>query len=110
MMTDSVAENRRRWVKALRSGEYRQAQNQLRRDNRYSCLGVACDILGSGDWIPAGIVQPRNWMYDHELYTPSARIRNKLGLTDLQVQWLVIMNDYHRSSFDEIADWIEALP
>ncbi len=104
-----VAENRRRWVEALRSGEYRQAQNQLRRGNRYSCLGVACDILGSEDWIPGEIwAKPRNWMYDHELYTLSDRMRAKLGLTDLQVQWVVIMNDYHNSSFEEIADWIEA--
>lgn len=35
------------WVKALRSGKYKQGIGQLRRDNgepKFCCLGVLCDI------------------------------------------------------------------
>lgn len=43
-----------RWVAALRSGEYQQGRNFLRRDNdTYCCLGVLCDLLKADlkiDW------------------------------------------------------------
>jgi len=42
------------WLKALRSGEFRQAQNQLRDDRKFCCLGVACEVFrrttGLGRW------------------------------------------------------------
>lgn len=42
---------KRKWVKALRSGLYKQGSGKLRSerdegDVRYCCLGVLCDILG----------------------------------------------------------------
>ncbi len=33
-------------VAALRSGRYKQGKNQLRRGDRFCCLGVACDLYG----------------------------------------------------------------
>jgi hypothetical protein len=38
------------WVEALRSGKYIQGQTALRRDDKFCCLGVLCDITKSGDW------------------------------------------------------------
>lgn len=36
-----------KWVKALRSGKYKQGKHQLRdSDNNYCCLGVLCEISG----------------------------------------------------------------
>lgn len=32
------------WVEALESGEYTQATEQLRVDDNFCCLGVACDL------------------------------------------------------------------
>lgn len=32
------------WLKALRSGEYKQGKLALRIKNKYCCLGVLCDI------------------------------------------------------------------
>jgi hypothetical protein len=34
------------WIKALESGEYKQAKGVLRNENRdrFCCLGVACDV------------------------------------------------------------------
>ncbi len=32
------------WLAALRSGDYKQGSHQLVRNDRYCCLGVACDL------------------------------------------------------------------
>ena len=37
-------ENAKRWVEALRSGEYDQANGALRNGDGFCCLGVACDL------------------------------------------------------------------
>lgn len=46
--------HRAKWVKALRSGDYKQARGQLKKvdGNRVGmcCLGVACDLSGLGKW------------------------------------------------------------
>lgn len=34
-----------KWIKALRSGDYKQGKNTLQDHNGYCCLGVACDIF-----------------------------------------------------------------
>ena len=59
--SEEVAERRKKWVEALRSGDYEQAISRLRlaadysdrvRD-RFCCLGVACDLAaqdGVGEW------------------------------------------------------------
>lgn len=53
-LTDLQRERIRKLVEALRSGEYEQAHDRLRRDDRFCCLGVACDIYrketGNGYW------------------------------------------------------------
>lgn len=47
---EQQAEHRRAWVKALRSGKYKQAVGSLQNDEGFCCLGVACDVyLKSGD-------------------------------------------------------------
>jgi len=33
-----------RWVKALRSGKYKQGIGYLNKDNKFCCLGVLCDL------------------------------------------------------------------
>jgi hypothetical protein len=42
------------WVKALRSGDYKQGRSQLFikdwMDDSYCCLGVLCDITAVGEW------------------------------------------------------------
>lgn len=43
----------KRWVAALRSGEYRQGDGLLRRDNKFCCLGVLCDLYDKEHFTPA---------------------------------------------------------
>ncbi len=38
------------WLKALRSGEYRQGEFRLRDGGQYCCLGVLCDIIDPDGW------------------------------------------------------------
>ena len=35
---------KKKWLKALRSGEYKQGNSYLRIDDTFCCLGVLCDI------------------------------------------------------------------
>lgn len=45
-----------KWVKALRSGKYKQGEGALKRTSRldgndmHCCLGVLCDISKQGEW------------------------------------------------------------
>lgn len=34
----------KRWIKALRSGKYKQDTGQLRNGDKFCCLGVLCDL------------------------------------------------------------------
>ncbi len=44
-------ELKKRWVEALRSGQYKQGQKQLRPDaDTFCCLGVLCDLLDANGW------------------------------------------------------------
>lgn len=47
-------DNARKWVKALRSGEFKQGKRRLRDGDAFCCLGVACDLFhrdtGLGAW------------------------------------------------------------
>jgi hypothetical protein len=37
-------EVKKKWLKALRSGKYEQAQGRLHEDSKFCCLGVLCDL------------------------------------------------------------------
>jgi hypothetical protein len=38
-------EIKKRWVDALRSGEYKQGRSYLGMNNQFCCLGVLCEII-----------------------------------------------------------------
>lgn len=43
----------KKWVAALRSGDYRQTEGWLHDENGYCCLGVLCDIAVKDGVIPS---------------------------------------------------------
>ena len=43
-------QNRQTLIKTLRSGNYKQIKDSLRREDCFCCLGVACDLSGLGEW------------------------------------------------------------
>jgi hypothetical protein len=47
---------KQKWVSALRSGEYQQTKGRLRKEDKFCCLGVLCDLYGKEnnvEWEPS---------------------------------------------------------
>lgn len=119
-------EARALWVKALRSGKYKQGQTRLRVkkgiNDYYCCLGVACDLymkhVSHRDmWVfPQGFDNTEISVARAfgEGATLPGRVKDWLGIqfedADTKIkagQNLVWYNDAKHASFDEIADIIE---
>lgn len=67
----------RKWIEALRSGEYKQGRNQLRTGDSFCCLGVACDISQIGTWGWQGHYRAPDGSYS-KLAIPTG-VRDSLG-------------------------------
>lgn len=104
----------RKWVEALRSGEYGQTKDVLANGaNGFCCLGVACAVaLGTKD---VNII--KKYAASSCMIYP-ATVRNALGLNkDVKFRGttqkldtaLMTMNDCASRSFDAIADYIEGV-
>lgn len=97
------------WIKALRSGKYKQGTGKLCLLGRYCCLGVLAKIKGMLDHNDMFMRNPNSLTDVSEEgcivhhYLPMGE-PNGIGLTQ---NTLMEMND-HGKSFDEIADFIEA--
>ena len=61
--------NAKKWVKALRSGKYKQGIGQLRSGEKFCCLGVACDLA-----VKAGVIK--------------SFVGSRAGLTKTVRKWL----------------------
>ncbi len=86
---------KKKWVKALRSGDYDQGKHFLRHGGRYCCLGVLCDVQSKKAL--SGL---------KSLGTSQLPPRWAAGLTKEQMSELAKLNDTGKS-FDKIADHIE---
>jgi hypothetical protein len=64
----------KKWVAALRSGEYKQGQGNLRNsDNTFCCLGVLCDLAQKEGILPEPEIREYAEYYKYEgaaYYTP----------------------------------------
>ena len=103
--------NMKTWVKALRSGKYKQTTSVLHDEEGFCCLGVACDISGLGKW-KSGLYEKR-YAIDGGAGSVSVLpipVRDWLGLKSTNPtvgqKQLSIYNDAGKS-FEEIADIIE---
>lgn len=124
------AELKAKWIAALRSGEFKQAQSELHNaeSDSYCCLGVLCKVAGA-EWtsfekekeadegtylVTLDHVPVKDGQLlgdtDNEELEPAAC--EKFGIPDQSI--LIGMNDGNEilgikpHSFAEIADWIEA--
>lgn len=105
-------------VDALRSGEYTQVRNVLKKDGSYCCLGVACEISGVGKWkeatefnsaaytvgessnsatLPYAVADWFGWRLDN----PFVKYGTSITTT------LAELNDVKGLSFEQIADVLE---
>lgn len=71
--------NAKKWVAALRSGEYSQGRGRLRKGDTFCCLGVACDLYAKehpeAEWLGTPIapmfrVAPGD--YTEDMFMPQA--------------------------------------
>lgn len=102
------------WAEALESGKYEQTTGELRGDEGFCCLGVACDISKLGDWkndcylgvsdtLPTKVAE---WLFDgrpkDEVYAPLlfknpylldsirfTELNDDYGLSFRQIAWLI---------------------
>lgn len=109
-LTQEQVKNRKRWVKALRSGKYTQERGYLRIGRGYCCLGVLCDIQNKGKWSLSSDQFEEVPVYEFSgtgVYSPSRAISKSVNvyLKDGYMTFDVLNDDYGMS-FDEIADVI----
>lgn len=110
---------KRDWVKALRSGKYKQGVDTLYSPERktYCCLGVLCEVMGvkTGKLANHGLPQdvgigtditpeyhemPSYAVYSNRAFAWSVKYKNRLTP-------LATINDEHYLDFNQIADLIE---
>lgn len=112
-----------KWVKALRSGKYKQGKTYLNKNDSFCCLGVLCEIseittkttrVGNVDSII---------LYDKYDGGIPPSVQKWSGMSDILGSHLAIDGKFHslasyndghdkafagrRFTFLEIADWIE---
>lgn len=51
--------NMDKWLDVLRNGGYKQCQDLLRKNDRFCCLGVACDLFIKETWLARW--EERDW-------------------------------------------------
>lgn len=114
----------RKWVDALRSGEYRQGDGGLRDENdKFCCLGVLCDLAEKEKVIEEPSLSCSNYYYaygdeDNDVTLPY-EVRSWSGLEDCDPTLIdpthendegysaAALNDDGKT-FAELADLIEA--
>lgn len=105
----------KKWVAALRSGEYKQAKKSLRTDEGYCCLGVACEIaVKAGLPVTVHFIDKKGFCsYDGgvgvlpEGVMHALRFKSVDGYTEKLQKSLTTLNDIENLTFAEIADYIE---
>ena len=111
----TAKEWRRKWVEALRSGEYKQKAGTLRYRDGFCCLGVLCDISKTGEWVKEGGDWRYEGLHSSDRETLPKSLQQLVGLRNVtgrisRNEGLTVMNDTTGCSFAEIADLIEAEP
>ena len=118
-ITITNKEVKEKWLAALRSGEYKQGRNALRRNNNFCCLGVLCDIYSEEKNVPWEKLGDHDRILDCKSILPD-KIKSWAELpgqnpsvehTDLHSgkdnKTLAGLNDIYHCDFNQIADIIE---
>lgn len=105
--------NAKKWVAALRSGKYKQGRGALKKDGKYCCLGVACEISGLNKWY--GRLPEFRQYYMLEAGVLPLEVQKWLGLNDRGGGYCkgnrsLTQDNDKGVSFKEIASIIESEP
>lgn len=102
------------WLKALRSGEYKQGQYVLQDSAGFCCLGVACKVVIPADQLMMEQDRLHGVLPVHQLGAPSWLHKVNGHFASTAGMHLDSLNDggtprLPRFTFDEIADVLEAV-
>lgn len=112
----------KKWVKALRSGKYKQGQDALQSEKGYCCLGVACEIFipkskqnldAEGylaGYYPHNQPNVPKWLssIDETIINDTMAATNEIsGYERYTRRFISVLNDSLNYTFDEIADCLE---
>ncbi len=103
---------KKRWVKALKSGEYTQTRGYLKRieDTTSFCpLGVLCDLHAKetgNKWTEDKYYLGCKYSLPHEVVVWAGLPKENTAITN-NGQFISELNDVRRYTFTEIADVIE---
>lgn len=108
LKTDQDREQFRNWIKALRSGEFKQGSCYLQDyEGGYCCLGVACKVTIPGDLISLDQYKRMSGtMPIYQTYSP----RWIIDIANVQLGSLAslpVLNDTEGYTFSMIADLLE---
>ena len=125
----AINANAQAWIAALRSGEYTQGHGALSVNNKFCCLGVACDLYikahpNKAKWVPDNYASERSTIHISEVYDDygaelAPEVQEWLGLStvdgcyyedNLATTSLIWHNDKNKDSFERIADIIASEP
>lgn len=101
-----------KWIKALRSGKFKQGSGYLKDEiNCYCCLGVACHIISPKARITKKFYidsdsLSKNTNVSKQLFKKMPELLRGTDVENSFVYNVSEMNDAGMS-FNEIADWIE---
>jgi len=105
----------RKWIKALRSGDYKQGRRTLKKvrksTERWCCLGVALDLLDPQGWLGPALYAPNSTCHRLASGQGTARLGreavSEFALSKHANSILTVTNDTPGSSFKKIANLLE---
>lgn len=116
------AKIKEKWVKALRSGEYKKGRYALRKLNKrkgatpkYCCLGVLCDLYikehKRAKWELDTVSDNNTYQLNNNGVDLPSNVRRWAGIKESNPLVgkcsLMSLNDFHNKSFKYIANVIE---
>lgn len=93
---------KKKWIEALRSGDYMQGRSALNERGRFCCLGVLCEAAG----IKAVTIWNETKAYDGKTTCLSRELKKRFHINDAVENKLIDMNDNKMRSFKQIANYI----
>ena len=110
----------KKWLAALRGGEYKQGRNRLKAGNKFCCLGVVCDmyakenkikwektfnesksLLGERLCLPNEVIKWLGVRSSNGMFNKDIKAKDRYNAS------LISLNDQAGMSFKEIADFID---
>jgi hypothetical protein len=110
---------RRQWIRALRSGKYKQTTNKLRGCEGFCCLGVLCDLAVKAKVIPEPrVLSSDKYSYEDNTFFLPEKVQRWAGLKTSDADFksnglssnLPTLNDIKSNTFEQIANVIESNP